>query len=51
MGLLDGALHVGALRPLTDMAGDIARLEPDHSDQRVALPDDASSELAVIAGA
>ncbi|MCA0395245.1 MAG: HAMP domain-containing histidine kinase [Proteobacteria bacterium] len=51
LGLLASLGLRRALRPLTDMAGDIARLEPDHSDQRVALPDDASSELAVIAGA
>lgn len=46
------AWGVGRLvRPLSDMAGAIASLRPDRPSQRVAVPDDASEELVVIADA
>ncbi|MBD9480381.1 HAMP domain-containing sensor histidine kinase [Pseudoxanthomonas sp. PXM02] len=40
-----------ALRPLSDLASDIGKLAPDHAGQRVAVADDASSELHVITNA
>ena len=39
------------LRPLSDLADDIGGLSPDHAGQRVAVADDASSELHVITNA
>lgn len=39
------------LRPLSDLADDIGKLSPDHAGQRVAVADDASSELHVITNA
>src|SRR5690606_18137576 len=40
-----------SLRPLSDLASDIAALSPDHPGQRVALDEHASSEMHVIAAA
>jgi len=40
-----------ALRPLSDLAGDIAALSPHHTGQRVVVTQDASSELHVITNA
>lgn len=40
-----------ALRPLSELAGDIGALSPDHAGQRVAVADSASSELHVITNA
>jgi signal transduction histidine kinase len=40
-----------ALRPLSDLAGDIGALSPDHAGQRVSVSDSASSELHVITNA
>ena len=39
------------VRPLTDLATGIGRLQPDSPAQRVSIPGDASSELVVIADA
>lgn len=39
------------VRPLADMAGDIAGLRPDHPGQRIAPAANASSEMVVIANA
>ena len=39
------------LRPLSQMAGDIARLEPDRGSQRILVDAGAGSELVVISGA
>jgi signal transduction histidine kinase len=39
------------VRPLTDMAAEIGRLEPERNGQRIALEADASAELLVIASA
>nr|WP_298128776.1 HAMP domain-containing sensor histidine kinase [uncultured Pseudoxanthomonas sp.] len=40
-----------ALRPLSDLAGDIGALSPDHAGQRVVVSPGASSELHVITSA
>lgn len=39
------------VRPLSNMAHEIARLQPDQSAQRIDVPDSASAELVVIADA
>lgn len=39
------------VRPLTSLAARISGLRPDQPDQHVAIPDDANSELVVIADA
>ena len=39
------------VRPLSNMAHKIARLQPDQSGQRIDVPDTASAELVVIADA
>lgn len=39
------------LRPLSTMAEDIERLDPNRAGQRIAVHDEGSSELQVIAGA
>jgi len=39
------------VRPLSEVAKDIAHLQPDHSGQRIEVPESATSELVVIADA
>jgi signal transduction histidine kinase len=39
------------VRPLSNVAHDIARLQPDQPGQRIVVPDSASAELVVIADA
>jgi signal transduction histidine kinase len=39
------------VRPLSNVAQDIARLQPDQPGQRILVPDSASAELVVIADA
>lgn len=53
MGLLLGAGIVWGvdrlLRPMRQLSDDIGRLDPDRGGERLAVPADASAELAVIA--
>ena len=53
MGLLLGAGIVWGvdrlLRPMRELADDIGTLDPDRGGERIAVPEDASAELAVVA--
>lgn len=51
MGLVIAWVVSRLARPLSTLAARIARLQPDRSGQRIAVPDAATSELVVIADA